>query len=311
VYLLNTPVDRVERTDLPTWIAAYLDSGKPHQIITANLDFIAIALKRPTFARVIAEADLVLCDGKPLQWAARLQGIPIPSRVTGMDLVLQTALLSAQHGYRIFLLGGQPGIAEQAARQIQHFIPDTVIAGCYSPPHGPFSAQESAWMVEVIRAARPDALFVAFGAPRQDEWIYEQLHELDVPLCAGVGAVFDFLSGKIRRAPEWMQRAGLEWTFRLAQEPSRLWRRYLVNDLPVFLTLVGRQMRPRARRELRSSRPAARSGGAGIALVAAPERVAQANSRSREQATQELSPSEHPDATEITEARDGLDGAHE
>jgi N-acetylglucosaminyldiphosphoundecaprenol N-acetyl-beta-D-mannosaminyltransferase len=174
-----------------------------------------------------------------------------------------------------------------------------VIAGCYSPPHGPFSARENARMVDSIRAARADALFVAFGAPRQDEWIYEHLHELDVPLCAGVGAVFSFLSGKIRRAPAWMQRAGLEWTFRLAQEPSRLWRRYLVNDLPVFLTLVGRQMRPwrRSQRAPHSSRSAAHA--ADLA---------------REQTAQGLIASESPESpvmAETTDARDGLDGSHE
>ena len=110
VELLGTQVDRVPRDAMDAWIMAFIESGQPHQIVTANLDFIAVARKRPQFAKVIEEAALVVCDGKPLQWAARLQGSPIPARVTGMDLVLHAAKLSAARGYRLFLLGAAPGV---------------------------------------------------------------------------------------------------------------------------------------------------------------------------------------------------------
>jgi exopolysaccharide biosynthesis WecB/TagA/CpsF family protein len=299
VYLRDTPVDRIEMAELPAWIEAFIASAQPHQVVTANLDFIAIARRRPGFARIIAAADLVLCDGKPLQWAAQLQRCSIPSRVTGMNLVLQTALLSARRGYRIFLLGAEPGVAEEAAQRIRHLIPGAVIAGCYSPPVGPFSAEENARMVQLIRAARTDALFVAFGAPKQDEWIAQHMPELGVPLCAGVGGVFNFLAGKIRRAPEWMQRAGLEWAFRLGCEPGRLWRRYFVNDLPVFLDLVTDQARLRltARRALRSARRAAPSRPR-LTIVAPPEYPVHSADPIWEQATQRLILRHEADAAE-------------
>ncbi|MBF6590205.1 MAG: WecB/TagA/CpsF family glycosyltransferase [Ktedonobacterales bacterium] len=247
VALLSARVDRLDLRDLDAWIEAFISSGQPHQIVTANLDFLALARKRPAFADVLSAADLVLCDGKPLQWAARLQGRDIPARLTGTDLLLRTAALSATHGYRLFLLGAAPGVAEAAARRLGELVPGVVVAGCYTPPMGAFDQSEDQRMVTMIRAAHADALFVALGAPRQDEWIAAHLDELGVPLCAGVGAVFDFLAGTARRAPAWMQRTGLEWCYRMAREPGRLWRRYLISDLPTFFVLVARQAALRAR----------------------------------------------------------------
>ena len=242
VELLGTPVDRVQLDEIDGWIVDMIGSREPHQVVTANLDFIAIARRRPSFAEVIRNANLVLCDGKPLQWAARMQGCPIPSRVTGMDLVLHTARLSAEgYGYKIFLLGAAPGVAERAKARLEEFFPGLEIAGCYTPPHREFTAEDNAEMIRRIHEAGTDALFVALGAPRQDEWIYEHLDELDVPLCAGIGGVFNFLAGVIKRAPDWMQHFGFEWAFRLAQEPQRLWKRYLVNDMPILLELLMHQ----------------------------------------------------------------------
>ncbi len=249
VELLGIPVDRVEIDAIDNWIIDMIESGEPHQVVTANLDFIAIARRRTPFAEVIKNADLVLCDGKPLQWAAQLQGSPIPSRVTGMDLVLHTAKLSAEgYGYRIFLLGAAPGIAEKAKARLEGFFPGLEIVGCYTPPHREFTAEDNAEMIAKIHEAKTDALFVALGAPRQDEWIFEHAKELGVPLCAGIGGVFNFLSGTIKRAPDWMQRAGLEWAFRLMQEPQRLWKRYLVNDMPILLELLAHQAATRLKR---------------------------------------------------------------
>lgn len=243
VELLDIPVDRIELDAIDNWIVDMIDSGESHQIVTANLDFIAIARRRASFAEVIKHADLVLCDGKPLQWAAQLQGSPIPARVTGMDLILHTAKLSAEgRGYRIFLLGAAQGIAEQAKARLEEFFPGVQIVGCHTPPHREFTPEDTAEMIAKIHEAETDALFVALGAPRQDEWIYEHLDELGVPLCAGIGGVFNFLAGTIKRAPNWMQRTGLEWAFRLLQEPQRLWKRYLVNDTPILLELMAHQV---------------------------------------------------------------------
>jgi N-acetylglucosaminyldiphosphoundecaprenol N-acetyl-beta-D-mannosaminyltransferase len=247
VNLLGTRIDRIKLGALETWLESLMQSGVPHQIITANLDFIAIARRQPAFAELIEGADLVVCDGKPLQWASRIQGEPIPARVTGMELVQRTALLSVERGYRLFFLGAAPGVAERAADALRLMMPGVVIVGSYSPPLGPIDEAENARMVERVRAARPDALFVALGAPRQDYWIQQNLSAIGVPMCAGIGGVFNFLAGETRRAPEWIQRAGFEWAYRLLQEPSRLWRRYLVDDLPIFFELVMRQVMERVR----------------------------------------------------------------
>jgi N-acetylglucosaminyldiphosphoundecaprenol N-acetyl-beta-D-mannosaminyltransferase len=236
VSLLGVAVDRLELGGLRGWLEAALASDRPHQIVTANLDFLAIARRRPSFARVVAAADLVVCDGKPLQWAAGMK-----TRVTGNDIVLQTAQLSAQHGYQVFLLGAEPGVAERAAQRLGDLYPGVMIVGTYAPPRWPFTPEQDAEIVAAIQVARPQALFVALGAPRQDEWI-AQHPELHIPVSVGVGGAFNFLAGKTRRAPAWMQRLGLEWAHRLFSEPARLWRRYLIDDLPLAALLVNQAL---------------------------------------------------------------------
>jgi N-acetylglucosaminyldiphosphoundecaprenol N-acetyl-beta-D-mannosaminyltransferase len=208
------------------------------------MDFIRLAREDPAFRAAVNGADLVVPDGVPVLWAARLLRQPLGERVTGVDLVEQGAALAAARGYRVFLLGAAPGVADAAAAALTRRHPGLCIAGTYAPPIGPFSAEENARMVAAVRAARPHLLFVAFGAPRQELWIRAHLDELEVPVCVGVGGTFNFLSGAVPRAPRWMRRAGLEWAHRLAHEPGRLWRRYLVHDLPVFLRLLGAGLMP-------------------------------------------------------------------
>ncbi|HEY7021508.1 MAG TPA: WecB/TagA/CpsF family glycosyltransferase [Ktedonobacterales bacterium] len=242
VSLLGVTMDRMELGDLRGWLDAALSSGRPHQVVTANLDFLAIARKNPDFARIVVGADLVVCDGKPLQWTAGMK-----TRVTGNDIVLQTARLSAERGYRLFLLGAYPGVADRAADRLRELVRGVVIVGTYAPPLWPFTPEQDAEIVTAIQAARPHALFVALGAPRQDEWIARH-PELRVPVSVGVGGAFNFLAGETRRAPQWMQRMGLEWAHRLISEPARLWRRYLIDDLPVaalLLLLRRRRLPPR------------------------------------------------------------------
>lgn len=242
VTLASVTMDRMELSNLRGWLDAALSSSRPHQVVTLNLDFIAIARKNADFARVVAAADLVVCDGKPLQWAARMK-----TRVTGNDIVLQTARLSAERGYRLFLMGAYPGVADRAAERLRELAPGVVIAGTYAPPRWPFSPEQDAEIVAAIQAARPHALFVALGAPRQDEWIARH-PELRVPVSVGVGGAFNFLAGQTRRAPQWMQRVGLEWTHRLLSEPARLWRRYLIDDLPLAALLLLHHVTGRNRR---------------------------------------------------------------
>jgi len=238
-------IDQIEFEDAVSRIRSFPASGQEHQIVTVNLDFLSIAERDPHFRDTINRADLAVADGMPLVWASRLTGSPLPERITGVELVDACCELAAETGEGVFLLGAAPGVAEQAAQRMEELYTGLKVVGIYAPPFGALSAQENELIVERIRAAKPTYLFVALGAPRQDMWIRAHLGQLGVPVCMGVGCVLDLLAGKVNRAPQWMQRMGLEWAYRLCQEPRRLWRRYLVNDLPTLGRLVLRSMRER------------------------------------------------------------------
>lgn len=236
--LLNVRVDRVDFAAVMGHVRQAIQRRQPCQIVTVNVDFIKLAKADPAYRRLINTADVSVADGMPLLWAARLIGAPLPERITGTDLVLGCAELAAADGRRLFLLGAAPGVAERAAAELRQRFPGLNICGVYAPPFGAWPEDEDRQIVARVQAARPDVLFVAFGAPRQDVWIREHLAELDVPVSIGIGGTLNFLAGKIRRAPQWMQDSGLEWLYRIAQEPGRLWKRYLLEDLPIFLQLI-------------------------------------------------------------------------
>ena len=234
-------IDRVGISSTRQRIDESVASGTPHQIVTVNLDFLRISLQNPCFRELINQADLAVADGIPLLWAARVRGDPLVERVTGPDLMEMSAGLSAEKGHSLFLLGAAPGVAEMAAAALTRRYPGARIGGVYAPPVGPFSPEEDDRMVSLIRRCRPDILFVAFGCPKQDFWIQQHKKELGVPVAIGVGGTFNYIAGIIPRAPAWAQRASLEWLFRLKHEPRRLWRRYLLEDMPVLLRLVSQR----------------------------------------------------------------------
>lgn len=248
INLLDTWIDKVDLEEAVARIDTFVRIGTPRQVVTANVDFLRLATENRGFRDLINTSDLVVPDGMPLLWGSRLLGDPLPERVTGVELVLACARLSALKGYTIFLLGAAPGIAAEAADALRERYPGARIVGTYAPPMGPFSEATEATMLRLIEETRPDMLFVAFGAPKQDQWIRTHLHELKAPVCMGVGATFDFLAGRVSRAPLWMQYRGLEWLYRVMQEPTRLWKRYFVDDLPVFLRMMaqGRAVAPTA-----------------------------------------------------------------
>lgn len=237
VRLLNTTIDPLTLAEAMAEVGRYVESGLPHQLVTVNVDFVRIAQEDEQFRRILNNSDLSIADGKPLLWAARWTGQDLPARITGMDLVLGCAEMAERRGESMFFLGAAEGVAAKAALALCGDYPDLKIH-TYSPPMGPFSDEENAKMVSMIRESGAKYLFVAFGAPKQDVWIMEHLHELDVPVCAGIGGVFNFLAGSVKRAPGWMQRGGFEWLYRVMQEPGRLWRRYIVQDLPVFARMM-------------------------------------------------------------------------
>lgn len=202
------------------------------QIVTVNPEFVMTAQRNAEFRQAINEAALVLADGVGVVWATRWLGKPTPERVTGTDTLAELAKRCAAKGYRLYLLGAAPGVAEAAAQRLQQLAPGLEIAGTYAGSPAP---EEEEAIIERVRAAQADVLCVAYGAPAQELWIHRNLARLPVALAMGVGGAFDFLAGRQRRAPRFMQRVGLEWLYRLYREPWR-WRRMLA--LPQFAIQV-------------------------------------------------------------------------
>jgi exopolysaccharide biosynthesis WecB/TagA/CpsF family protein len=231
-------VDRVNLVSAVNRVRDFLRSGETNQIVTVNLDFVAISRREPAFRDTLNGADLAVADGMPLVWVSRMGDEPLPQRLTGVDLVDECCQLAVETDTSIFLLGAAPGVAELAGQRLRERFPGLRIVGVYAPPFAPLTEDENERILQTVNAARPDFLFVALGAPQQDMWIRANRDRLDVPVCMGVGCVLDLLAGVVSRAPTWMQHAGLEWLFRLLQEPARLWRRYIVDDLPVLAWLV-------------------------------------------------------------------------
>ena len=232
VWILGIPVHPVTYASFLELVAAFIAEGAPRQICTANPEFVMTARRRPDFAAVLQKADLVLPDGVGLLWAARRQGTPLPERVTGSDGIYHLAARAAMAGWRLFLLGAEPGVAAKAAALLQARYAGLIVAGTY--PGSPADAEYPA-IAERIRAARPHILLVAYGAPAQDLWIARHKDELGVPVSMGVGGAFDHVTGRRRRAPAWLIRLHLEWLWRLVTQPWR-WRRQL--DLPRFVWAV-------------------------------------------------------------------------
>ena len=243
VIILGVPVDNLTMAEtldgLERFIAIGRATGKTHQVATINADFVTNALGDPEQMALLQNADLNMPDGMPIVWSARLLGVPMQERVAGVDTVLRLAERAAKKGYSIYFLGAAPGVAARAAEIIQQKYPGVKIAGV-SSPMVPANLATDPRIMEEIKASRPDILLVAFGNPKQEKWIGAYRGELQVPVMIGVGGTLDFISGHKVRAPRWMRRSGLEWMFRLAQEPKRLWRRYGRNIF-VFLPQFARQ----------------------------------------------------------------------
>jgi N-acetylglucosaminyldiphosphoundecaprenol N-acetyl-beta-D-mannosaminyltransferase len=250
VALLGVPFDNVTVAQAIARIDEMIASGDPHYVVTANVDFCIQALDDIELRRILFDAHLVLCDGTPLVWASRLFGNPLPERVAGADLVPLLIQRAVEQGYRVFFLGGSASVAQQAVQRLQTQYPNLVLAGHYSPPFRALLDMNHEEIAQRIRAGKPDLLFVSFGCPKAEKWMAMHYRALGVPVCIGVGATIDFLAGRVRRAPAWMQRAGTEWLYRLAQEPRRLWNRY-ATDLrrigPPLVTQLWRQRLGRCR----------------------------------------------------------------
>lgn len=246
--LLGVRVSNIDFDDLCALLRRWVDERSVHCVFTPNVDHIVRCDRDAAFRDAYDRASLRIVDGMILMWAARLLGKPVAAKLSGSDMVPRLSEVAAREGYRVFLFGAAPGVADEAAERLRDRYPGLTIAGTYSPPMGfEKDEQENGKAIEAVRSANADLLFVALGSPKQEVWMARHRDALGVPLMMGIGATLDFVSGRVRRAPVWMQNAGLEWVWRLAQEPRRLWRRYLVEDSGFIGMFVREWLRGRSR----------------------------------------------------------------
>lgn len=223
-------------------------------VATSNTDHLRRATRDAAFRATLADADFVVADGMPLVWASRLAGSPLPERVAGSSMTLALTREASAAGRSVFLLGGNPGVAERAQARLQRDDPKLCISGTYCPPRGFESDPEQMRRIrEALERARPDLVLVALGSPKQERLICElsSIGVLPQAWWFGVGITLSFLCDDVKRAPRWMQRTGLEWVHRLLQEPRRLAKRYLLEGIPFALGLLAGAWLSRFRRSKR------------------------------------------------------------
>ncbi len=228
----NVRLSDVTMDEALSAIDEFVRSRSPHQIVTSDASAIVRAQHDTELRRIMQEADLVTADGAGVVAMARLLDLPIRERVSGCDMVYRICDLAAERGYSLYLLGGEPGVADMAAERIAERCAGLQVAGTQ---HGYFRPEEEPQIIEQIKAVRPDVLLVALGIPKQEKWIRRHLQSLGVPVCIGVGGSLDVVAGKVRRAPPWVQRSGLEWLYRTVREPRRLPR---LAALPAFALMT-------------------------------------------------------------------------
>lgn len=232
-------LDRVTMNDAVELAFEHLSEEHERALVieTVNAQFVCLAREKQ-FSELVAKADMVVADGISVVAASRLLGEPVPERVTGVDLLVRLCAKAAETGASVYFLGGRPGAAEKTARRLSVEFPGLKVAGIDCPPMGfDKNPVQSADVLNRLMFAAPDFLFVGLGAPKQEIWINRYAEVLPVKTMIGVGGSFEIISGEFKRAPKWIQRAGLEWLFRLGQEPGRLWKRYLLGNLR-FLQIV-------------------------------------------------------------------------
>lgn len=212
-------------------------------VVTPNVDQIVQLEKNPDVKAIYRKAKFVFVDGMPLVWFSRLlpKKYHLPERVNGTNLMLNTCKVAAENGFSIAMIGGKEGAAEEAAKKLQQQFPGIIIAGTYCPPFGFENNQtENAKILKLVETWNPTILFVGVGNPKQEKWIDKNWDQLYFKVAMGIGSAIELIAGQVKRAPTWMQQNGLEWLYRLLQEPGRLWKRYLVQDMK-FIPIAWRE----------------------------------------------------------------------
>ena len=240
IKFLNTYIDNLTMQEAIDAAEKLIQSREPTYIVTPNLDHIVTLETDPEFAEIYSKANLILADGKPLIWISKLLKTPIREKISGSDFFPQMCKMCAEKGYSIFILGAAEGIAAKAARNLCQKYDGLKIVGTYSPFFG-FEKNENELrtIAEMIQQAKPDVLAVSLGSPKGEKYIYRNLKENRVPLSISIGATIDFEAGNVKRAPKWMAERGLEWLYRITQDPKRLAKRYW-NDAVEIIPIIGK-----------------------------------------------------------------------
>jgi N-acetylglucosaminyldiphosphoundecaprenol N-acetyl-beta-D-mannosaminyltransferase len=238
--VLGLPVSAITMADAVAVIDGWIRDRTPHYVCVTGVHGVMESRRDGDLLQIHRGAGLVTPDGMPLVWLAHFEGRSRVERVYGPDLLLECCRRSLETKSSHFFYGGAEGIAERLVDRLSARFPGLAVAGTYCPPFRPLTREEDDRLVDTINAANPDIVWVGLSTPKQERWMAAHVGRLRASALIGVGAAFDFHAGVKRQAPRWMQRSGLEWTFRLATEPRRLWRRYLVNN-PSFVWQVARE----------------------------------------------------------------------
>jgi N-acetylglucosaminyldiphosphoundecaprenol N-acetyl-beta-D-mannosaminyltransferase len=238
IRIAGCPVDSCSMDGAVAELCRRIESRIPTHVVFVNAAKVVQYHRDPVLRDVLERADVLLADGLPIVWLSRIKGTPLPGRVAGVDLMERMVAAAEQRGYRVFFLGARADVVGKAVSDFQARYPRLIVAGYRD---GYFQQSEEGHLSAQIRASKADLVLIAMSTPRKEIWGARNLENLGAGVCQGVGGGFDMIAGVTKRAPRWMQRVGLEWCYRLMQEPRRMWKRYAFSN-SVFLLLAVRDL---------------------------------------------------------------------
>lgn len=240
ITMMGCQIDNLSMEETLQTVEGFIQSGKPHQHVVVNVDKLVKAERDAELRRIINECALINVDGMPVVWASRLLGKPLKERVAGVDLFEALMRRSAAKGWRVYLLGAREEVVSEVKRLYEIKYPGLVVAGYRN---GYWREAEEPGVVADITAARADLLFVAISSPKKEHFLGQYQGQMKIPFAMGVGGTFDVAVGRVKRAPVWMQKSGLEWFYRFLQEPRRMFRRYFIEDMAFFRLFLKEALR--------------------------------------------------------------------
>ena len=234
IVILGCSIDSLDMDQTIARIEQYIKESKPRQHVVVNVAKIVEMRNDPYLREIVSSCDLINADGMPIVWASKILGQPLPERVAGVDLFQNLVKLCAKKGYRPFFFGAREWVVKKVVEEFKQRYPNLAVAGYRN---GYYTDEEEPEIAEIIRDSTADMLFVGFSSPKKEEFLKKWMPAMHVPFCMGVGGSFDIIAGRTKRAPLWMQNSGLEWCYRIYQEPRRMWKRYAKTN-PVFVWMV-------------------------------------------------------------------------